>query len=230
MKLPLLLIVAFSLTMVACKKDNQEPEEPEFDGAYPGKVKDINGSAWKFYYTEDGKIAEYKYNYFGITKTATVTWESNQVTCNDGFGFTKVLPLNAAGYAMPGSGSSGQSWSYNSDNTIAQLNGSNYYWSNGNIDSIVTGSALTLIEHTNDLDTRDFGARQIPVLSNFPDHNLNEKNLRSKVIQFNENGDTINHYLYSYTINSNRISTAFVHRVLGSDTIYHSQSNYSYYE
>ena len=232
MKLPLLMMVALCLSMSACKKDNQEPDEPEFDGSYPGKIKDINGSAWKFYYTEDGKIAEYKYNYFGITKTATVTWESNQVICNDGIGFTYTRPFNSAGYAIPGSGdiSSGQNWSYNSDNTIAQLSGANYYWTNGNIDSVVLGTTRTIYEYSSNLDTRDFGARYIPQLSNFPVYNLNVKNLKTKSTTLNGT-DTVSVKLYTYTFNSNnRVASELVDIVTDSDTSYYSLRNYSYYE
>ncbi len=225
-------MIALCLSMSACNKDNPEPEEPEFDGAYPGKIKDINGSAWKFYYTEDGKIAKYDYNYFGITHTAKVTWEGNQVTCSDGIGYIYIRPLNNAGYAMPGNGdaSSGQNWTYDSENKITQLNLSNYYWTNGNIDSVISGSARFHYEYSNNLDTRDFGARYIPTLHNFPEYNLNVKNLKSKVTQFNGT-DTLVVKLYSYTFNSsNQITSQLIQTVVGTDTSNYTVLNYNYYE
>lgn len=226
------LFLLFAVLATSCKKDNNEPEE-EFDGAYPGKVKSINNGHWEFFYTEDGKLAEYKYNYFGLMKTASVTWETHQVTCNDGIGFTYIRPFNSAGYAIPGNNdqNAGNNWTYDLSNQVIYLNGSNYYWSNGNIDSLKLGSLLTVFEYTNHLETRDMGANLIPIVPNFPEYNLNVKNLRSTAIQYDAAGDTSSIRLYTYTFNSsNKVASELINIVSNGDTSYYSLRNYEYYE
>jgi len=232
-KLPFYFI-ALVLILVSCKKDSSEPEDENVEtGAYPGKVKSINGNYWKFYYTEDGKLSEYEYNYFGIIKSATLTWESGQVTCNDGIGYIYTRPLNSAGYATPGNNDqqTGNDWTYDVDNHVTSLNGIDYYWSNGNIDSLKLGNALTVFEYTSYLETRDLGARFVPLLTNFPVYNLNLKNLVSRSIQFDAAGDTSSIRLYSYSFDgNNRVTNETVHVVSNGDTSYLEAWNYLYYE
>ncbi len=230
MKYLTILLLSSLFVIYSCKKEDKEPENTKEEGSYPGKIKSINDNYMRFYYTDDGKIAKYDYNYYGTMKTATVTWESNQVICNDGYGFTNTHPFNSAGYALPEI-SNVNGWVYDSLNQVISLKGANYFWSNGNIDSIKFGSSLTIIEYTNDLDTRDFGANRIPVLSNFAGYNLNEKNLRSKVIQFDAVGDTSSVRLYTYTFDDkNRISSQLINIISNGDTSYLSLRNYKYYE
>lgn len=192
-------ISACLFLLAACVKDNT----PAFDGAYLGKIKSINTNQWTFKYTEDGLLAEYKYNLTGVVPgTATLTWESGQVTCADGIGYTYTRPRNALGYATPGSGDqqSGNSWTYDSLHQVISLNGINYYWSNGNIDSLALGMAVAIYEYSSDLDTRDYGAAFVPLLTHFPIYNLRIKNLPSKITQLNPSGDTVSirHYTYEF--------------------------------
>lgn len=233
MKRAAYLLICLVLLLVACKKKEDQEEENQDSGSYPGRVKSINGTAWKFYYDENGLIKQYDYNNFGFIKTATVTWENSQVTCNDGIGYVYVRPRNAAGYALPGNNdqNTGNNWTYNSLNQLTHLNGTDYYWSNGNVDSLVFGTSVAYFEYSSDPETRNMGAGYVPYLNNFPVYNLNLSNLITKVSQYDGFGDTISIRLHTYTFDAmNRVSNETTYIISNGDTTYLSQYNYEYYE
>lgn len=214
----------------SCKK---EESEPDFNGEYSGKIASINGQAWVFHYTEDGLLSEYKYSSPTANGTAKLMWETGQVTCDDGIGFTYLRPRNAGGFALPGGDDQqvGNSWTYDSQNQVTSMNSISYHWSNGNIDSLTFGSSLTTYEYLSSLDTRDYGARFVPKLTHFPIYNLNMKNLVKKSVQFDSNGDTLYTHLFTYSYDSKgRISSELKHQVMNGDTTYYSLYNYTYYE
>ena len=195
MKIILIGIFTCTLLFVSCKKKNNTTNNNNnaFDGTFSGKVKSMNGGHWTFLYTEEGLLSKYTYNYSMGYGSATLTWDTNQVECNDGVGYVFYRPRNAAGYALPGSGDqqTGTYWNYDASNHITSMDGMNYYWSIGNIDSMIFGGVTTLYEFSLDIETRDMGADFVPELTHFPVYNLNTKNFVSKTFQLDSVRDTI---------------------------------------
>lgn len=231
MKIALLGIVLCSFFISSCKKKENEPE-PEFDGSAPGKIKSINNGYWSFKYTEDGLLSEYKYTNVGFTNTATLTWDASQVNCVDGIAYSFLRPRDNAGYALPGNGDiqAGNNWTYDADHKVIFLKGTNYFWSNGNIDSLTLGGAVTIFEYSNFLDNRDYGAKFVPLLSNFPVYNIPVKNLKTKYVQLNLERDTVSIRTFYYTFDaSGRVSNETVYELISGSEQYVSQLNYEYY-
>lgn len=229
MKTNYLALALAILCLTSCNKDN---EEPEFDGSAPGKVKSINNGYWSFKYTEEGLLSEYNYTNAGLVNTASLTWNSNQVTCHDGQAYHFVRPRNAAGYATPGSGdaSAGNNWTYDISHNVIYLNGINYYWSNGNIDSLTLGSSVTIFEYSTLLDNRDYGAKFVPLLTNFPVYNIPVKNLKTKYVQLNQDRDTVSIRTFTYLFDgSNRVSKETEHELISGSAQYITERNYTYY-
>lgn len=222
-------ILLCSIVATSCKK---KENEPEFDGSSPGKVKSINNGHWSFKYTEEGLLSEYKYTIGGLLNTAYLTWETNQVTCADGQAYNFTRPRDIAGYAIPGNGdvSAGNNWTYDADHNVTYLNGINFYWSNGNIDSLTLGSSVTIYAYSTSLDNRDYGAKFVPLLTNFPIYNMPVKNLRTQYVQLNAQRDTVSIRTFTYLFDaSNRVSKETEHELISGTAQYVIERNYEYY-
>lgn len=223
--------------LLSCKKKGSESEtEPEsalgFDGSAPGKIKSINNGYYSFKYTEEGLLSEYKYNSSGVMKTATLTWAANQVTCDDGQPYHFVRPRDINGYALPGTqdNSAANSWTYNSLHNVTNLNGTNYYWSNGNVDSLILSGMVTICEYSTSLDNRNFGANFVPLLTNFPVHNIPNKNLKIKHIQLNLQRDTVSIRTFTHLLDaSGRVIKETEYEHINGSAQYISERNYEYY-
>lgn len=231
MRIALLGILLCSIVVSSCKKKDNDPE-PEFDGSSPGKVKSINNGYWSFKYTEEGLLSEYKYTTSGLLFTAYLTWETNQVKCADGQAYNFTRPRDIAGYAIPGSGdvSAGNNWTYDAVHNVTYLNGINYYWSNGNIDSLTLAGTVAIFEYSTSLDNRDYGAKFVPLLTNFPVYNIPVKNLKTQYVQLNSQSDTISIRTFTYILDaSNRVSKETEHELISGTPQYVTERNYEYY-
>lgn len=229
MRIALLGIVIIPIILYSCKK---KENEPEFDGSSPGKVKSINSGYRSFKYTEDGLLAEYKYNIGGILNTATLTWEANQVTCIDGQAYNFIRPRDNAGYALPGNSDdlAGNNWTYDGSHKVTYLNGINYYWSNGNIDSLTLAGSVTIFEYSLDLDNRNYGANFVPLLTNFPVYNMPVKNLKTRYVQLNPQRDTVSIRTFTYQLDgTSRVVQETEYENSSGTPQYLSQWNYEYY-
>lgn len=220
-----------ALLLASCKKDDTN-ENPAFDGSAPGKVKSINNAYWSFKYTEEGLLSEYKYTTFGAMNTATLLWETNQVTSTDGQAYHFIRPRDASGYAHPGNGdvNAGNNWTYDVNHQITYLNGANYYWSNGNIDSLTFGGTISIYEYSTQLDNRDYGVTYVPLLTNFPVEILKVVNLKTKLVQLNTQRDTISIRSFIYEFDgSSRVSKETEYELISGSPQYVIEKNFSYY-
>lgn len=228
----LILSIATLALLIACKKKNTEDPitvDPN-DGAYSNRVKSINNGSHTFKYNADGTLKSYSYN---TSDTAKITYSATEIYCDEGIGYQFYRPRDAAGYALPGTQdlNSGKTWSYTADHKVAHLNGIDYYWSNGDIDSLIFQGTKTTFSYLSNLETRNYGAQFTPYLIHFPQYNLGVTHLKSNQVQYNLQGDTISYRTYSYQFDASGrvISETTTENITNPPTLF-ATNYYTYWD